>query len=130
MMRCFSRSIATSAANGLFTRNAVRMTRSPIGTTPVSLSAARYRELGDEPLAGDFKGLERMRSRYGERWPAALGTLLQLASGRLSLGQADEASAVLAEARSLLIPARPAPGTPLKQVERIRLASAYARAVG
>jgi cellulose synthase operon protein C len=83
------------------------------------------------PLLPRGKDLEELRSRYGSRWSAAVRTLLNLASGWISLGKTDKATPVLNEARTLLFPPQGAPAKRrLAPVACARLACSYVAAVG
>jgi hypothetical protein len=84
--------------------------------------------VGDLP---DRQALARMRGRYGNRWPAALLALVELASVRLYLGQGEDGAPTLVAARVLLLPPGDnTPAQPLAHVARARLASTYATALG
>jgi hypothetical protein len=135
-----AKDLAARAAGWLASRQKERQLDLAGGLPDQALSTLRKLGLRDEarrlltgltPLLPRGKELDALRSSYERRWPAALQSLLQLASGWLALGESSEATPVLDEARALLFPGRdvPAEGR-LLPVEYTRLASSYAAAVG
>jgi len=118
------------------TENRLEQTGGLAGQTLRGLRKLGMRQEAERLLATlvadmpDREGLTRLRDQYGDRWPAALGALLGLASGQLYLGQKEGADPILSEAKALLLPLRDRSERPLGPVARARLASAYAAALG
>ena len=80
-------------------------------------------------LVSEGKTLPVLRAKHGERWPAVLRQLLQIAGGWLFFGRSEKALPILAEARDLLYS-----GDLVKKItistEQTKLACAYAAALG